>query len=552
MTKYNQKTARPAGSGPLATETVPSGRTREGAAGYARDARTELFLRATGAFAGEDGFYEKAGVRDDRLRELTAQMAVTGDGFAWLQGFLPWLRKSGFMRTAPVLMAAEAVHARLGNGLAGRNRQLIDAVLQRADEPGEFLAYWRSRFGRGAPMCVQRGVSDAAIRLYSEFSLLKYDTASHGMRFGDVLEITHAGDRKRSAQSLKGPWQHDLFKFAIDRRHNRDGEIPVSLGMVAKQAWLRSVAAEDPAVLLDAGQLKAAGMTWEDTLSLAGPGMDKARLWEALIPAMGIFALLRNLRNFDQAGVSDEVAAVVAAKLADAEVIRTSGIFPFQLLAAYRHAPSLRWSYPLELALSASLANVPALSGRTLILVDRSPSMWMQKMSEKSDMLWSDGAAVFGAALAMRAEHADLVEFWGGSKAIRLKAGESVLKLTDRFSFQPAPGGTDIPRAVAEHLKGHDRVIIITDEQTRAGYLPSNMEHFAGGHRTVLIDELVPRSTPLFMWNFGGYAQGATPAGTPNRHLLSGLNDASFRLLPVIESAQAAKWPWESTAGAAG
>ena len=55
--------------------------------------------------------------------------------------------------------------------------------------------------------------------------------------------------------------------------------------------------------------LAAAGMTWEDVLSLAGSTVDKAALWTALIPSMGYMALLRNLRNFDEAGVPDEVAA---------------------------------------------------------------------------------------------------------------------------------------------------------------------------------------------------------------------------------------------------
>src|SRR5690606_27542335 len=40
----------------------------------------------------------------------------------------------------------------------------------------------------------------------------------------------------------------------------------------------------------------------------------------------------------------------------------------------------------------------------TLVLVDRSPSMWGQRMSARSDMPWADAAAIFGAAVALRAE----------------------------------------------------------------------------------------------------------------------------------------------------
>src|SRR5690606_37108135 len=141
----------------------------------------------------------------------------------------------------------------------------------------------------------------------------------------------------------------------------------------------RAAAAERPERLLDPEALRRAGMTWEDVLSLVGSRVDKARLWEALIPSMGYMALLRNLRNFDQAGVSDEIAGQVAARLADPQEVVRSRQFPFRFLAAHRNVPSLRWGYALEKALQHSLAAVPELPGRTLILVDRSGSMLDRK-----------------------------------------------------------------------------------------------------------------------------------------------------------------------------
>ena len=47
-----------------------------------RDARSELFLRATASFAGEDSFYEEAAVRDGRIRELVSELATDVDGLA--------------------------------------------------------------------------------------------------------------------------------------------------------------------------------------------------------------------------------------------------------------------------------------------------------------------------------------------------------------------------------------------------------------------------------------------------------------------------------------
>ncbi|MFG1695549.1 TROVE domain-containing protein [Nonomuraea sp. NPDC049309] len=526
MSKFNRAITRPAVSSPVKTESVPSGSTHEGAPGYARDAKSELFLLAVTNMVGEDSFYEKAGQRDDRFRDLVHRVAVE-DG-EWMARFLPWLRSEANMRSASVVAALEAVKARLAAGRQGLNRRLVGSVLQRADEPGEALAYWASRYGRAIPKPVKRGIADAVQRLYTERNLLKYDTGSKGYRFGDVIELVHP------APAEDKPWQGDLFAHALDRRHNRDNGIPESLAMLHRRARLMAVPVGERRAIVTEGRPEAvaatladAGMTWEALAGwLQGP-MD-ARAWEAVIPAMGYMALLRNLRNFDEAGVGDAVAQTVAARLADAEQVRRSRQFPFRFLAAYRAARSLRWAYPLEQALGHSLANVPALPGRTLILVDRSGSMF-GGVSAKSGLNRADSAAVFGSALALRAEAADLVQFGTSSAPVPFRAGESVLKVMGRFGNL---GGTDTAEAVRRHFRGHDRVVIVTDEQAW------------GGHRGAEPARQVPGHVPVYTWNLAGYRYGHGPSGEGDRHTFGGLSDAAFRLIPLVEAGRNADWPF--------
>ena len=116
------------------------------------------------------------------------------------------------MRSASLVGALEAAQAMVAAGMPG-SRPIVASVLQRADEPGEALAYWTGRYGRAIPKPVKRGVADAVGRLYTEYNLLKYDTASKGFRFADVLDLTHPDP--------VAPWQGDLFKHALDRRHGR-------------------------------------------------------------------------------------------------------------------------------------------------------------------------------------------------------------------------------------------------------------------------------------------------------------------------------------------
>ncbi len=500
--------------------------THQGGRGRERDARSELFLLAVSHFVTQRTFYESGDRRDDRFVKLVRELAVTDP--SWTAGLLGWLRGEGNLRTASLVGAAEYVKARLDAGATAgpSNRQVVDRVLRRPDEPGELLAYWTATYGRNIPKPVKRGVADAVRRLYGGKALLKYDTASKGYRFGDILNLVHA------APDPDKPWQGELFRYALDRRHHPDTAVPPATDRVltAHRELMALPVEERRAVVTAPGgaeRLAAAGITWEALAGwLQGP-MDEAA-WEAVIPSMGTMALVRNLRNFDEAGVSDEVAASVAARIADPAEVARSRQFPFRYLAAYQHAPSLRWSYPLERALGHSLANVPALRGRTLVLVDRSGSMFHSRMSDRSELTRADAAAVFGTALALRAAEADLVEFGSTSRPVRFRRGESVLKILDRFGDL---GGTDTTEAVRRHYAGHDRVLIVTDEQ------------YAFSHHGDPTEQ-VPSHVPVYTWNLAGHRAGHGPSGTANRHTFGGLTDAAFRMVPLLEAGRDADWPW--------
>ncbi|MGV9453319.1 TROVE domain-containing protein [Streptomyces sp. NPDC003635] len=525
MSRFNIRTAKAQPTSRV-TSTGRVLRTYEGGRGRERDPRSELFLLAVSNFVSQKTFYESGADRDDRFQTLVRELAVTDP--AWTAGLLGWLRGEGNLRTAAVVGAAEYVKARLEAGATEgpSNRQVVDSVLQRPDEPGELLAYWTARYGRNVPKPVKRGIADAVRRLYSGKSLLKYDTASKGYRFGDILNLVHAAPDPAKA------WQGELFQYALDRRHNPDTAVPPASNrtLVAHRELMALPVADRRAVLTSDGgaeRLAAAGMTWEALAGwLQGP-MDKAA-WEAVIQSMGPMALVRNLRNFDEAGVSDEVAAQVAARISDPAEVARSRQFPFRYLAAYRHAPSLRWSYPLEQALGHSLAQVPALAGRTLVLVDRSGSMFYSRLSDRSELNRADAAAIFGTALALRAADADLVEFGTTSNRVKYRKGESVLRILERFGDL---GGTDTTGAVRRHYRKHDRVLIVTDEQ---------YAHNRHGGPT----EQVPAHIPVYTWNLAGYRAGHGPSGEGNRHTFGGLSDAGFRMVPLLEAARDADWPW--------
>lgn len=492
----------------------------DGKAAFERDTKSELFLLAVANFVGQNTFYESAKNRDDRFAALCQKVAVADS--VWFGKFVGWLRNEGQMRSASIVAAAEGAKALLDAGVMnGAPRALVASSMARADEPGEFLAYWQSKYGKNYPQAIKKGVADAAARLYNEYSLLKYDTESKGFRFADVIQLTHTkADGKKN----------DLFQYALNRRYGNDVEIADSLEMIKNRKALMALQGDySPKRMIQNTEyaqtvFKKAGMTWEAVAGwLQGP-MDK-KAWEAVIPSMGYMALLRNLRNFQQAGISSSVLDSVLIKLGDSEEVAKSRQFPFRFLAAYQaNKGNLEIMAVLEKALRASLSNVPSLSGRTLILVDRSGSMFWSN-DKSMDLTLADQAAIFGSAVALRAEDATLIAYGSSSHEVSFRKGDSVLPMLDKFGDL---GGTATSAAISRWYSGHDRVILITDEQYNSGSAPK-----------------VPANVPMYTWNLGGYRAAHSESGKNKKHTFGGLTDKAWQMIPLLESGQTGQWPWD-------
>src|SRR5215469_1317447 len=102
MSKFNKTGLRAAtGQGPITAESTPTGTTYEGAPGFRRDTRSELFLLAVSNMVSEDTFYERANDRDDRHAQLVRAVAVEDP--EWTLAFITWLRGEANMRSAAIV-----------------------------------------------------------------------------------------------------------------------------------------------------------------------------------------------------------------------------------------------------------------------------------------------------------------------------------------------------------------------------------------------------------------------------------------------------------------
>jgi hypothetical protein len=298
--------------------------------------------------------------------------------------------------------------------------------------------------------------------------------------------------------------------------------------MLRARAALYELSIQQRRALLDSpvatGLFGAGGMTaallpgW-----LSGQAPD-ARAWTALLPHMSYRDRLAHLRDLDAAGLNEQ------GPLADPARIAAERIRPLTVHAARREVTAPGWDGPLEAAADAALALVPALTGRTLILVDRSASMFTQ-IARGSAATVADQAAVFGACLALRSADTTLVQFGTGHSPLLFSPGQSLTELLGRFGEM---GDGNAAAAVRACFDRHDRIVIVTDEPHGSAW---QGEHPAAA---------APADVPVYIWNVAGTPQPAAPgrAAIQDRYVFAGLSDAAFDVIPLIEAGRRDFWPF--------
>lgn len=621
MTKLN--TGRRLQTAPLQTEKVPTGKTHEGGAGFEREDKTQLFMGCTTTFAGEGSFYETPEQHDARMISLIRDIAA--EDFAWVEGFLPWLRQDAFIRTSAVMLAAEVAHALNGKDhMTMRVAKVVDGSMARADEVTEIVAYCLSHFGV-VPVAVRKGCELAMLRLWRERSVLRWDKPDRPVRFADVIEIVHPNPRKVKAprdlvlthkqyegwHSAEAAADYEaghsrhldvLFKYLLDERHHNDRSAAFTedsegkpvLRAIADRIELSALTPKErhayAAKALDSREgwedrrlRRAAAGQWEFIKSWLGEGakdlktaLTDRQQWELVFPWMGYEAVLKNLRNFDRAGIKPEMIKAVQDRLADPEQIAFSRQLPFRFLTAHLNTTSAYWLMTLEEALTTSIRNVPFMRGRGLIMIDMSGSMQntlaqprhrtggvTRRDSDSNVPTRMQAAALFAMALALRnvgkvqvfgfADPPGETRYYWGRQEKKfdgnvefehIEQGQSLLRLMDFVVSQVGVVGygTAVEQNLRKVYDGHDWVAIFSDEQTIPGG-PGWSGHGIGG---VIgdITRVVPPEVPVFGWNLAGYSHGAFPTGG-RRFALAGLNDSSFEMMRRLMEGHSAKWPWE-------
>jgi hypothetical protein len=453
-------------------------KTYEGAPAVRITAEKELRRAVASCLLWEDQFYESGEDIATRISKLAEQVPP-----ATLAALAIEAREVFKLRHVPLVLLTKLAKTGSGSSLVS---ETIARVIQRADELAELLAmYWKlnpGRNGKNAPLSAQMklGLSQAFAK-FDAYGLSKYDR-ENAIKLRDVAFLAHA---KPSAK-LSGSVLAKLVNKSFFPEATKSAEFKV-----------RETYGLDGAPGLEAAD------TWEVALS---GGADKRETFERLIRdgKLGYLALLRNLRNMADAGVDRKLVmdAIEARKGAER-------VLPFRFTAAARAAPSFEPS--LDIALIASIDTAEQFDGETIILVDVSGSM-DAKLSGKSDLTRADAAATLGAIFPGRCRVITFSESHVEVPARKGMAGVDAILRSQRHS------GTYLGRAVEfANAKPHDRLIVITDEQS-ADRVPT------------------PKAKNAYMINVAGYRNAV---GYGDWVRIDGFSENTLRFIREYEAARA-------------
>jgi 60 kDa SS-A/Ro ribonucleoprotein len=348
----------------------------------------------------EDNFYEDGVKAADRIKELCGKCSALQICALALDAAQKY-----HLRHIPLQMLVEAF--KKPDKFTWFSDTIYN-IITRPDMMTDLLAlYWKEK---KIPLANQlkRGLAKAFGK-FDEYQLSKYDR-DNPIKLRDVLFLCHA--------KPKDDAQADLWKRLVNK------------------------------------QLKTAD-TWETRLSA---GEDKKESFQELLQAkkMGKLAILRNIRNMQQAGITKELVA--------SELMRNmKEMLPFQYIAAARECP--QWEDIIDPAMVASCALKPKLHGKTFVFVDVSGSM-DHVMSSKSVMTRMDAACAMAILLKECCTELEVYSFSDKLMPIPPRHG---MALRDAIVKSQQHGGTYLGAAINHILKSgakYDRIIIITDEQS--------------------------------------------------------------------------------------
>ena len=498
-----------------------------GVKAFVMDEAMELYTSVV-TWSLNDSFYEK---NDTRLTRVKALIAKNKPEF--VGKLAVYARTKMYMRSAPLVLVTELAKLHSGDNLVAR---VTEGVVNRADEITELLACYEllnerkgtKKLNRLSKQ-MQKGLQ-ASFNRFDEYQFAKYnrDTA---VKLRDALFLVHP--------KAKDAAQQEVFNKIV----NNTLQTPYT--------WETELSA--------LGQLKYA-----DAEAKAEAFRNK---WEELIDSnkLGYMALLRNLRNIQQAGVSYTHLQKVCDTLSSAEKVANAKQFPFRYLAAYRELlAAAAETKPagltaklnallngskgytgmlldaLDLAVQASAINIKGFASETRVLLACDVSGSMQTpVSAKSKVLLYDVGLMLAMLLQSRCKNVVVGMFGDSWKTIAVPRNNILGNVQEFYKREGEVGYSTNGYLVIKDLLNRrvvmDKVLMFTDCQLW------NSSATNGHIQNLWLQyKSIAPNARLYLFDLKGYAQTPLQVLKSDVYLVAGWSDKIFEVLEALENGQTA------------
>ena len=321
---------------------------------------------------------------------------------------------------------------------------------------------WRGYAKRGVANWYARHEDKLAMQL------LKYQQRN-GWSHRDVLRLAHV--------KPKSDGHNALFHWVTnDKAHLEGAQLP-------KIVLAFEELHKAPSVKNAVSSVNEYGLTWE---MLPTQLLTEQKVWEALLPNMGITALIRNLGRMSANGLIkplSEGEKLAVSRLTDAEALKKGRVHPITLLSALKtyqqgrgDKGSMTWNVSqrvvdaLNDAFYASFANIEPSGENYLLGIDCSGSMFSARCMGLN-ISSAEAAAVMALATAKVEKNYFIAGFDTSISELKISPNmrlDQVLQIMQRFNW----GGTDCSQPMLYALKNKmnvDKFCVYTDNETWAG-----------------------------------------------------------------------------------
>jgi len=248
------------------------------------DFRKEVATIILNSMVNGDSYYQS---EEDRLKSIEASVVEHPEFAEFLMKAMVYARTEGNLRSVTHFLAGMLVENVKGSTSL---KPALEKSLIRPDDAQEIVALWNSRNTKSIPNALRKAIKNRLENKWGAYQLKKY-YGNGNVKVSNLINICHP--------TPKDEEQRLVFKQALEN--------------------------------------KLPNIDTAQTVNARSTGDDRAQNYATMLKErkLGYMALLKNLKNMLEAGVSDETVEDICNLLRNKNAVLNSKVLPFRFVQAY-------------------------------------------------------------------------------------------------------------------------------------------------------------------------------------------------------------------------